>query len=79
MHVRSLEASADRYVRNSIQAYLDGSKNLSWVTGVIGKSGVPLARCQLLFTSCATHNERASSLAHWFLTELNANVEPVRQ
>jgi hypothetical protein len=76
MHVRPLEESADRYVRNSIQAYLDGAKNLAWVTGVIKKSGVPLMRCHALYVSRATVSSRSAELADWFRRELNGADVP---
>ena len=71
MRVRPLDESADRYVRNSIQGYLDGSKNLAWVTGVIKKSGVPLSRCYALFASRAAAVPRSAALAEWFNDALN--------
>ena len=78
MHVRSLEESAGRYVRNSIQAYLDGAKNLSWVTGVITKSGVPLSRCHLLFGSRATGTPRSAELSEWFRASLGTEASRSR-
>jgi len=38
MKVRSLEQSNERYIRKSIMAFLEGEKDLKWVTGVLSKS-----------------------------------------
>lgn len=72
MHVRSIEESADRYVRNSIRAYVEGSQSLSWITGVILKSGVPLPRCHALLAIVATANPRSAELADWFSDQLTS-------
>lgn len=34
--VRSLEESTEKYMRNSIRAYFEGTRNLRWILGVIG-------------------------------------------
>jgi uncharacterized protein YkwD len=34
--VRSLEASTEKYFRNCIRAYFEGTRNLRWILGVIG-------------------------------------------
>jgi hypothetical protein len=34
--VRSIEVSTDKYLRNSIRAYFEGTRNLRWIIGVIG-------------------------------------------
>ncbi len=34
--VRSLEASTEKYLRNCIRAYFEGTRTLRWIVGVIG-------------------------------------------
>jgi len=34
--VRSLEVATEKYLRNCIRAYVEGTRNLRWVVGVIG-------------------------------------------
>ncbi len=34
--LRPIEVYAEKYLRNCIRAYLEGSKNLRWIMGVIG-------------------------------------------
>ncbi len=34
--VRSLEASTEKYLRNCIRAYFEGTRNLPWIVGVTG-------------------------------------------
>lgn len=36
MKVKSPEESGARYARNSLKAYLEGEKNLNWVTSIVG-------------------------------------------
>jgi len=38
--VKSIEITVMRYVRGSLEAFLDGKRNLNWIKGTIGKSGV---------------------------------------
>lgn len=38
--VRSLEATTEKYLRNCIRAYFEGTRNLSWILGVIGSAKV---------------------------------------
>ncbi len=33
--VRSIEAAQEKYVRNSIRVYFEGTRNLRWIVGVI--------------------------------------------
>lgn len=71
MRVRSLTESTDRYVRNSIRAYLDGEQGLAWVVGVICHSGADLRRCRALFASVAFLGDgsRRASLEAWFVEQ----------
>lgn len=38
--IMPMERMVMRYVRSSLEAFLDGKKNLNWIKGVIAKSGV---------------------------------------
>jgi|GEM_PF-1870421 len=37
---RTSEESARRYVRGCLEAFLEGKKDLSWITAVVRRSGV---------------------------------------
>ena len=39
-NIMPMERIVMRYARNSLEAFLDGKKNLNWIKGVIAKSGV---------------------------------------
>jgi hypothetical protein len=41
MRIKDLFTSSRRYARGSMQAYLEGLKELPWILGVIKNSGVP--------------------------------------
>jgi hypothetical protein len=41
MKVRSVRETAERYVRNSTMAFLEGKKDIDWVRGVLQHSGLP--------------------------------------
>ena len=36
--VRSLEESTEKYLRNSVRAYFEGTRNLRWILGVIASA-----------------------------------------
>ena len=38
--IMPMERMVMRYVRSSLEAFLDGKKHLNWIKGVIEKSGV---------------------------------------
>ncbi len=40
MKVKPIEEAVRNYVQRSLEAYLCGRKNLNWIKGVIGKSGI---------------------------------------
>jgi len=70
MRVRSNSESVDRYLRNSMRAFLDGEQNLKWICGLVDHSGAGRARTQYLFLQIAAigSNERRKALAN-FLEE----------
>lgn len=41
--VKSLEKTTERYVRNSVRAFLEGEKDLKWIYGVLLNSGLSKA------------------------------------
>lgn len=38
--IKSIEITVMRYVRGSLEAFLDGKRELNWIKGSIAKSGV---------------------------------------
>lgn len=53
MKVRSNSESLDRYVRNSMRAFLDGEQNLKWISGIVDHSGAGRVRALQLFQQLA--------------------------
>jgi len=43
MQIKDPVTSSRKYAQRSIQAYLEGLKELPWILGVIRSSGVPLS------------------------------------
>ena len=40
MIVKPVEKAAEQYVKKSTMAFLEGEKNLKWITGVLAHSGL---------------------------------------
>ena len=47
--VKSMEEITRRYARGTLQAFLDGKKNLNWIVGVIRSSGMRGQRLSEIF------------------------------
>jgi len=67
MQIRSPEDAARRYARGSAQAFLDGEKNLNWITGVLASSGVGKPETALLLAPFRNYGKpgRAQELFGW--------------
>jgi len=46
--VKSIDQSAQKRVRNSIKAYLEGLQNFGWIAGIIAKENKTLEARQML-------------------------------
>jgi hypothetical protein len=64
MFVRSIEQSAERYIRKSLMAYLEGQKNLKWIISIIGSG----TEARQLFSAMHGYGkpERRWELSDWF-------------
>lgn len=51
MIIKSVDVTLIRYALGSLQAFLEGKKNLNWVLGVIRSSGVRGRRLYNIFDS----------------------------
>ena len=49
IHVTSVELGAERWLRNSVRVYLEGDKDLRWISGVV--RGSEKATATLLLTT----------------------------
>lgn len=47
--IKSMDEISIRYARGSLRAFLEGKKNLSWILGVIGSSGLCGRRLSEIF------------------------------
>ena len=47
VRIRTMEEIDRRWVRGSLEAFLDGKKDLNWIKGIIGGSGVLQRRGEL--------------------------------
>lgn len=69
MHVRPLNESSVRFVRNSVRCYLEGrQRSLRWIAGVIRSSGVPAALLTQLVQreiDCRPPSQRGEALEKW--------------
>jgi hypothetical protein len=76
MKVRSLEESAHRYFRNSMRAYLEGKKDLRWVTGIIGNDPLNAARAVQAFNEITTptNPHRRTELMNWLMPRLSSKA-----
>ena len=71
MHVKSPQQSAANWIRKSLMAYLEGSKNLNWISGIVIKFGDILAAGQTLATLRGYGDpQRYEELARWFDSQL---------
>jgi len=56
--IRSLEETTRRYAKRSLQAFLEGRKNLNWIVGVIRSSGVRGPRLSEVFRELQDYGDR---------------------
>lgn len=61
----SLQEAGDRWVKNSLHSYLEGEKNLKWITGIL--KGMGMDQIQSLFDSLGRPGtaERKAELLEW--------------
>ncbi len=67
MHVKTAEASTEKWIRRSIMAFLEGQRNLKWVVGVIGNC-VADARQMLVDLKNYGSRQRYQELSDWLAT-----------
>lgn len=67
MQVRSIEQSAERYVRKSLMAYLEGEQSLKWVISILGSR--PDARQTFVELQGYGKPERQAELSEWFSSQ----------
>ncbi len=58
MPIKDLATSSRKYTWRSIQAYLEGSKELPWILGVIRASAVPCAEVRTMMQVLRTYGSR---------------------
>lgn len=77
MKVRSISESLERYVRNSMRAYLDGEQGLPWICGVVLHSGMPLPAATLVLMGFRGYGlaDRFQTLAAWFERTSTENAQ----
>ncbi len=67
MKTRSATKTAERYVRNSAKAFLDGQHNLTWITRVLEHSGLTRDRAGEILRPLTNYGDpvRAQELFGW--------------
>jgi len=64
--MKSIEVSVERYIRKSIQAFLEGEKDFRWITGVLRASDPTKARTADALRRLTNYGDplRAQALSH---------------
>jgi hypothetical protein len=65
--MRPLQETTERYVKKSVMAFLEGEKNLKWVTGVLRRSGLGKESTMTLLLPLKGHGDpvRSQELFSW--------------
>jgi hypothetical protein len=69
MHVKTVEASNEKWIRKSIMAYLEGQKNLKWIVGVVGNCVLD-ARRMLIDLENYGNPKRHRDISDWCDTHI---------
>lgn len=67
MKVRSPIESTERYARNSTRAFLEGTRDTKWITGVLLRSGLSKQHTIRVLTPLCNYGDRlrAQALFQW--------------
>ena len=67
MQTKTALQSTEKYVRRSLQDYLDGERNLKWIAGVFRAGQVNVADVRLMLASIPNYGlpERRKELSEW--------------
>ena len=68
MQTKTVEQTNKGYVKKSLQAYLEGEKNLAWIAGVIGSGRMDVETVRQMLMSLPVNyitTERYRDLAVW--------------
>jgi len=65
--MKTIEVTVERYIRKSIQAYLEGKKDLPWIAGVIGSAHSAKAQAADALRCLTNYGDplRAKALSDW--------------
>jgi hypothetical protein len=67
MRVRTLQQTTERYVKGSVEGFLEGQRDLKWISGVLLRSGLPKQPTLQVVLPLMTYGDpaRAASLSSW--------------
>ncbi len=67
MKTKSVEVTVERYIRKSIQAFLEGEKDLRWLTGVVRSADPTKAQAAEALRRLTGYGDpvRAQALSDW--------------
>ncbi len=67
MKTGSLSESTERYARNSTRAFLEGTKDTKWITGVLLQSGLSKQHIVRVLTPLRNYGDplRGQALFQW--------------
>lgn len=63
MKVTDLDTAAKRYLRGSIEAYLEGKKNLNWITGIVKTNYISREILTEILSRLTTYGDRSRYLS----------------
>ena len=65
--VRTIESTTERYVFSTARSFLEGEKDLKWITGVLLHSGLPREETLRVLEPLRTYGDhaRARGLFAW--------------
>jgi hypothetical protein len=72
MQTKTAPQSNEKYVRRSLQDYLEGQQNLNWITGIFRAELVYTAAARQMFANLPNYGlpERRKELSDWLDSQL---------
>ncbi len=66
--MKSIQEATRRYVKKSVMAFLEGEKDLRWISGVLRHSGLAKEPTKAILLSLGDYGDRgrAKALLNWF-------------
>jgi hypothetical protein len=67
MQTKTVEQSTEKYVRNSLEAYLEGDQDLTWIAGIFRSGQADVGAVRQMLANLPNYGlpERRSELSVW--------------